>query len=542
MLLSPFGRAGSQLMLFALILFGVDCGFVSVGSAQPAATDWTPFSDSSVPELRPSVLPPYFPPRKPDDPPWLIQSSAEIDGTFTDNALGTSTDRKPDFYTTISPDLFISGQTPRILGVLNLNPQLIYYAKNSSQNETFVNLLSNGTAIVIPERLFFDEQMSISQQDGTGLQGFGSQIQVPANNRVQQYTYSVSPHAYIPISRDTDAELRYRFSQILFNQNGNSGPILSPLTGAPLAPITNSTEQEAFFKVKTSALTERVFVSATADYSNFAAPGTDFSSQNVIGALGASYLVERALWATASAGYEDLVFPQIRQLNYLGPTWEVGGRYAPSKSRLAALSFGSYEGRLGFKGNLNYALTPAVSVYARYDQQIETPQQEVFQDLPLVTQTGPGTVVDETTGLPLNLTNPNFALQNGVFYAKSLTGGAKAVFGRNTAAITFDFEDDKELAGPTPSQTSVGGFLSLTRELSPVSNASIVAGYSLVSTAAFGGVPSADGRIATVGLNFNYNLSATLRASANYSFQLNTGGVVSSVLIDMVTVGIRKTF
>lgn len=532
-----------RLALFAVGLIGTGISFVEYAQAQQAVTDWTPFADY-IPELRPNVLPPNLPPRNPNDRPWLIAPSMEIDETYTDNALGTATGRQSDLYTTVSPDLFISGQSPRLQGVLNLNPQGIFYLKDTSQNQVFLNLLSNGSAVLVPERLFFDEQASIGEENRTGLQGFGSQVPIPADQRTQQFTYSLSPHAYIPFNSETDAELRYRLSQVLYN--GNIGAVINPLTGIPLAPLTNSTEQEGFAKLKTTALWDRVLVSVTGDYLDYITPGQPYSSQNLTAAVGASYLVERGLYATASAGYENLAFPELSQLNYSGPTWEVGGRFAPREDRLIALSYGSYEGRLGFKGIMRYAITPRISTFAQFSQQIVTPQQQTLQDLPLVTQTTPGTTLDETTGLPLYLTNPNFALQNGIFYAKSFQAGATATLDRNSFGLTFDYEDDKELAEQlaevSPSQTSVGGYVTYSRDLSPDTVLTALAGYSFVSSAALGSTPNVNGRTATFGLNISYNISQTLQAHAGYTFQFSSGGLESTVLIDLVTVGVRKSF
>ena len=522
------------------ILIGLSIFIDGSARGQQATTDWTPFSDNSLPELRPNVLPPNIPLRKPDEPSLVILPSLEVDESFTDNALGTSSNRRADFYTTVSPDLFVSDQSARLQGFLNLNPQVIYYAENSSQNQTIVNAQTNGTAVVIPERLFFDAQGSAGEVARSGLQGFGNQVQIPANDRVQQYSYSASPYAFIPFGRSTSAEVRYRISQVLFN--GNTGATISPLTGLPLAPISNSTEHEGFAKLKTTALSDRALLSLTGDYVDFLAPGTEFSSQNLTIAAGASYLIGHALWATGSFGFERLIFPDIQRLNFTGPTWEVGGRYAPSDTRLAALSFGSYEGRLGFRGDLKYAITPIVSVFATYSQQIQTPQQAVIQNLPLQAQSTPGTTLNELTGLPLNISNPNFGLQNGIFYTKSLQAGASYALGRNNVALTFNYENDQELAGASPSQSSVGGEIILSHEMSPKTVASGVAGYSTVSEAAFGGLPSSTGRVATVGLGLTYSITPTFQASANYAFQYTSGNLVTPIFVDLVTLGLRKTF
>jgi uncharacterized protein (PEP-CTERM system associated) len=363
---------------------------------------------------------------------------------------------------------------------------------------------------------------------------------IPESDRTQQYLYSLSPFAYIPFSSATDLELRYRFSQLAFS--GNTGALISPITNQTLAPITNGTQQEGFAKLKTTALSDRALLSLTADDTDFSAPGTIFSSQNISAAAGASYRVDHGLWATADAGYQNLDFPLLSRINYSGPIWEAGGRYAPTPDRIAALSYGSYEGHLGFKGNLNYAVTQTLSVFATYNEEIATPQQQIIQNLPLVNQTVPGTTIDATTGLPIDLVNPNLPLENGIFFVKQLTGGALATLGRNSVAFRFNYVRSESLAGPSPSQKSVGAGVTVSRALSPDMTGSALASYSAISLSPLGAQPGTSGQAVTAGISLTYSFSATLQGRASYFAQFANEQNASSVFVNLVTVALTKSF
>lgn len=541
---SPLRRRVRQLIVLGLSAVCLTLDMPDAFSQQ-ATTDWSPFSDNSLSELRPANLPPSFAPLavtaadQARQPSWIIRPSITIGESYTTNAEGAGGGSKGELFTTIAPDLFVSGQSSRLRGMLNVAPQFLYYPADTHFDQLTASATSTGTAIIIPDRLFLDEQASLGAVDRTGFRGLDNTTVIPETNLTQQIMYTVSPFAYVPFSSDTDLEARYRFSQLMFS--GNTGAVVSPLTGQSLAPISNATMNEAFAKLKTTGISDLALFSVTADDNIFSEPGTQFSQDNITGVLGASYLVMHGLWATADAGYEDLTFPQLSRLNYLGPTWEAGFRYAPSPDRIASLEYGSWEGHLGFKGYLNYAVTPSLSVFAKYSEQIATPQQQMLQDLPLVNQTVPGTTIDATTGLPIDLGNPSLPAANGIFFAKTLTGGATDIIDLNTITLRFNVAHDEALAGPSPTESTMGASFAFSRSLSPKLSGTAVVGYSMISLSALGATPATKGNVITGGLSLSYSFTETLQGRASYAVQYDYG-TFPSALVNIVTVALTKSF
>src|SRR5207248_8539332 len=75
---------------------------------------------------------------------------------FTDNVLYTPTNRRGDFITSVSPGIDIIGESPRLQTKLDYAPTLQLYALTPDQNFIGHNLYANGTAVVVPDLLFFD--------------------------------------------------------------------------------------------------------------------------------------------------------------------------------------------------------------------------------------------------------------------------------------------------------------------------------------------------------------------------------------------------
>jgi uncharacterized protein (PEP-CTERM system associated) len=471
---------------------------------------------------------------------WTILPSLGVTESFTDNARQTVTNRIPDFFTTVSPDLFITGASPRLQGVMNLDPQVVHYMQATDEDQVALNGLVNGTATLVPDLLFFTANAAANDYSRAGNQGIEGPDVVPASQRTEEYAYSLAPYSTFHIGRDVVGQVRYQFSQTLFD--GNTGTYLNPYNGQTLPPLSGGIQNEIYAKIQSDPSVGRIQGSFTADGVDFASSDPLLSSRNITTMATGSYLVARSLWLTAGAGYQNLIYPQEPQIDYIGPIWTVGARFSPNPSRVVAISYGESEGRFGFTGTANYALTPIISLFASYHQNVSTMQQDILQNLPDATQLIPGQTIDLTTGLPLTIGNPNLALQNGIFYTTIAAGGAKALYERNTFSLSLNYVNEKSLV-PTlaPSQSAEGAILAWSRQLSPKTTSTVSVGYSLLGGAAGLGGSGMSNQLSG-SLRFDYHWSATLSLSASYTGWNTTGDAGSNLLINLVTVGVRKVF
>jgi uncharacterized protein (PEP-CTERM system associated) len=477
-------------------------------------------------------------------PPWLITPSLAVSGQFTDNALGTPSQKKGDFITEVQPSLFITGQSSRLNGVFDYSPEALEHAAETSQNQIIQNLLVNGTVTAVPERLFFDGHAAMDETSRFGGRGFGNTTQIPTSDATRTTAYSGSPYVQFHFGTKGDAELRYTLSQTLFS--GNTAAIPSATPDQAVGAISNSTQNEASAKFTSGEVLSRLLFTFNADYQRFNSTGS-LDSRHALASAGGIYEVNPLFDLTSDLGYERLSYPNQAIAafagNSTGITWHGGFRYHPREDRSVVLNYGRAEGQTGLSGNANYALTPFTTLSASYSQAVQTQQQQILANLQTATETAPGNTVDQTTGLPLPISNPNLSLQNQISRTKTLQAGIQMQDGlRNKYALSLNRTEEEVLTLGTISQTTNGSLFSWSHDLSPDTTGIATAGYSTTQSKGGGvGLPPTTSEAATLALQLTYALSDTLTSSAAYTFvrQTTFGG---AVLTNLLTVGLRKNF
>ena len=475
-------------------------------------------------------------------PAWTILPSVSASEAFTDNVFATPTQRQSDLISTLAPDLFISGESARLHGVFEYSPALIKYLANSSQDQVQQNLFTNGTLTAVPDLFFIDGNASISTQSRQGGRGFNNTSQIPTTQSTQTAAYSGSPYLRLHFGADGDAEFRYTFSQTVFN--GNTGPVTDSLTGQNLGSLSNATQHAVSFSYNTGEALSRLQFGFLSSYVQLISGSGGLDSRHATDTVSATYAVTDAVSALFGGGYEKLVYPQLPADNFSGPNWSLGARYRPREDRQITLSYGESEGQDTFAGSMLYALTGDATLSGSYSQQNTTQQQQILQNLGASTLTAPGLLpTNPTTQLPQTITNPNLALQNGVFRAQNLQLGLAVTRARNHYQALFSRSEQTSLSGGSTSQTTDGGVVSWGRDLSPVTTGAVSAGYSTTTSGASAGVAAAPGIAAlTVAVSLNVTLGPSLTAGANYALSRQTGGSTGAVVVDTVSVSLRKTF
>lgn len=525
---APGGHVALRLTLWAAVTGAIG---LSATLAQAQAQAKVPPDQPAAAESPSEQAPAVSPAPPPQTPPWTIVPSLSVDGNFTDNARSTPTNREADFFTTITPGIFAAGEGPRLRGTFDYSPQLVRHVQATDQDQFNQNLLGNGTLTAVPEQLFLDAQGSMSQAQRSGSRGFGNLSQIPNNQKTDVIAYSASPYARFRLGSAAATEFRYRFSQTIFN--GNTAPLFSPITGQTVGAISNATQHEGLATAKTGDTFGRLQLQGLADYTEYDSEQSSLTSRHTLGVVNGSYAITRSIAALAGGGYDRLIFPHASALDTVGPTWNVGARFQPNEQQLLSLTYGVSEGQHGFNGQMSYAVTAATSVFASYSKQISAPQQQILQNLSVATQRTPGVTIDQNTGLPLSITNPNLTLQNDVFRTQTLNAGVKSDLGRNHYVVIFNRTEEQSLLGISANQSATGGSIAWNRELSPKANSVVLAGYSTSS-------PGSD-HILTLDAGISYNIGETLQAVANYALS-RTSGNSPTVLVNLLTLSVRKTF
>src|SRR6267142_307944 len=190
----------------------------------------------------------------PNAPAILIQPTASVTQTFTDNINFVHSPRKPGAYTTLSPGVSISADTPRLQAVFSGSLNGTFYVPTSNLNQVTGSLYGSAFGTVIPDALFVDARSLVTQS--TTLPGFGFQnlSQLPSNQQTQVYSNTISPYLRKSFDGLVDSELRYTFGQQNF---GGNTTVLGPATLATPTTLLAPTN------LSSSILNEGTFIAAT---------------------------------------------------------------------------------------------------------------------------------------------------------------------------------------------------------------------------------------------------------------------------------------
>lgn len=466
--------------------------------------------------------------------PWTLTPGISLAETATDNVRATARNHEADLITSIVPSLFATANSSRLQGTFAYSPSVLRYLKASDQDSVAQNLLGSGTFTFYPDMLFFDANASANQLSRTGARGFGNTTQIPSAEQTQQFSFSASPYARFHVGDFAQSELRYRVSQSTFG--GNTGPVVSPVTGQTLPAISDETDQEGVVSIESLPDVFKLQVGLVGTYDASTSADGSLDSHHTVGTVNFNYPITNALHAIASAGYERLTYSQQSQFDEIGPTWTVGGIYSLNDQQTATLTYGRREGQNSFAGSTRYAITPATSFFASYTDQRETTQQQLLQGLLGANATSAGTGINTTTGVPISISsgvlNPNVPLQNNISQTENLQAGITTAVNRDSFSLIGTHVNETSLIQQSSSVDSNGGFFTWSHQMSEALSSSLLLGYSKVT-------PSST---VTASAGLSYTVTQTLRAGLLYSLFMTSGGATSTVVTNNLTLSITKTF
>lgn len=207
---------------------------LAAAGVQVFAQNAAPYAQNTVP-IPPESAGEGEPPPSPGRP-WSLTPRFQIRELFTDNVLLTSSGRKSDFLTTISPGFNVRGQGARTRLDLDYSFDYDLYARSSSLNGLRNNLTGTGNAELLQRSVFVDVSAFAGQDRISATGGSSAVDRRLATNSTQAYSYSISPYWMARYGPYATSNVRYRFAQY-FSQN-NSTSVTATNT---LAPVSNTT-------------------------------------------------------------------------------------------------------------------------------------------------------------------------------------------------------------------------------------------------------------------------------------------------------------
>ena len=146
---------------------------------------------------------------------WKITPTISVNETATDNVALSSTNKKGDLVTDISPGIRIDGSGGRVKLHFDYQLHNLVYAQESSRNQLQNALNAAGTLEALENWFFIDASGNISQQSVSAFGGSSSSTAVNANdngNTTETSTFRISPYFRGALGNFADYQLRYNLS------------------------------------------------------------------------------------------------------------------------------------------------------------------------------------------------------------------------------------------------------------------------------------------------------------------------------------------
>jgi len=408
-----------------------------------------------------------------DEPRFDAALSSEL--TLTDNATLSSSNQETDLILRLTPRIRASGQGGRLNWNVGYSPSLVFYAANGDRNNAQSNLNAYATLEAIDNWLFVDGRATVRQAFENPFLPTPSDPTLSTDNRVQTYTFGLSPH----IQGELFGDYRYRVRNDNYYSNAQnvSGDVLS----------------SQVFGTIDSPVRRRLFWGADASYDLTKFENRQsFTSQLVRARLGAVLTPELSVYG--SGGYE---WNNYGLTDYSGSIYGVGLNWRPTprtnlsanweerffgpsyqasfthRTRLTSWSLSGYRNTETYNNTL-LRLTPG-ETRESLDQILTSRIED-----PLVREAAIDQFMSET-GLPESLGGPVFFYNQNIFLIERIDARVGILGVRNSLYFRWYIEesesitvDDDTIATDLFSRNthfrSRGAGVALSHELTPRTN------------------------------------------------------------------------
>lgn len=473
-------------------------------------------------------------------PGWIVTPELGIQEMYNDNLFQTSSNRKNDFISNITPGITVSGNTPHVELNFTYAPTIQLYAYNSSENAFLQNYNGQTHITLLPGLMFVDARAYGAQQVTQGGVAPSGLPAIANANRLQTSGFSVTPYLQHRFGSIGTAVLGYSLSYLNQSGEGQSLPFGAGQTFADASLLT----QEGQASFRTGEDLGRFNNYVLLDAIGSTGHGAIVSGTRKLALDTLSYAVNRNFTVLGSIGYEAIHYDGTPVVNIDDMVWAVGFRLNPGPDRTLTVTYGHHDGVDSAYVDLAWALTAQTKAFLRYSEDLTTSAQMISNYVNSSTVDQYGNSVDPVTGAPVLLANSFFATNNNLSLVKSFSATLVTTPGRNTISLVLLHQNQKVIA-TSPGLTSFGqqgttATLNWLRELTPVLSSRVSVQYG---TLQFTTVNTEKQQTFTLDSALNYRFNETLTGSLEYIFTNRTStlgqlGYYQNIFL----VGLHKTF
>ncbi len=390
---------------------------------------------------------------------WTFSGDIEVDLGATDNVGNLSNQNHQNqwqFFTLISPDFYLRGDTRRLQVQLAYSPRLAVYPQTSGETYLANNFNGSATLTVIPDWFFIDARGISEVTSRFGGQPLTSDAFLNNNEAVQTASFSISPYI-----QHTFAGWGTLNAGVAYERTFQSG------NNSNFFPVNNVSVANSSLAASTAGFGTIGDLSTTNEFASFTTGenlgrvqdtisinasqngGSSFyqGSSTLIAENQVSYALNRWLALVGTIGYEQYRYPQgAFDLNEF--RWLIGVTVTPNPDSTITVEYGRVAGSSTIIANGTYAPTARTRVYGSYNVGIQT-GLGARQGLLSTTVVGPGGVLlDRTTGAPVVASNV-LASQSPLSRVKTLTLGGSLLLSRDTFTVSVTHDDTTQLVNST---------------------------------------------------------------------------------------------
>lgn len=477
-------------------------------------------------------------------PPILIVPRISLFEGYTDNPRNRPSTLSDEF-THLTLGNAVSVDSVRLQGQLTDSLDYYKYARATDQDSLTANLAGYGLGTVVPDHVFVQGNATVSELSRAGGVGFANSALIPPSQATQTEVVSVSPFVRESIGGLVDGELRYTSGLTLFQNGSLLGISSTPSTPAPSTSLSNAAMNEASLSLATGSRFTAFGSKLTLDATDVASQSAAKSTQ-LRGFDDVEYLVNSGFAVLGRVGYESLDYPLQPAASTRGPLWLIGTQLMPFPDDYLVVHYGFQYGFYGADGMARYQVTPSTVVSASYQRNLSSSQQQILTNLQTSQLSPTGVIVNQFTGLPSALTNPEFSYAANAVYRQEMGEiSVQTTLGRNTFGVLGVYNHQLPL-GPVSgvkgvaatlagANTSIGANLNWSRSLTPRLASSATLGYDTAAAGSFNTL-TADWRL-------TYTISDYLTAALHYSLiNVSSSIATGSYRRDLVEVGVTRSF
>jgi uncharacterized protein (PEP-CTERM system associated) len=497
---------------------------------------------------------------------WTFVPRISAQEMYTDNVLNSSTDRRWDMVTFLTPGIALVGDVPNAQVRLDYAPQFRVDARTPSQNDITQQLLGTGNFTILPDELFLDARAvagatptapgfgalgtGITQQLNTSNGNIGT-LGLSKENQTQVNSVSISPYLLHRFGDTGTAKVGYEFNQSSFSNGGSDFPLFFQTGGSSQHIMTN--QGVAQFETGERFAPYRDLIVANISQSNGTGVNQDSSQNTLVNQLG--YQINRDVGVFAELGYESLRFGGLPPTRIDDMVWAFGTTVTPNPDSEITISYGHKNGFNAISFNGSYAVTARTRISARYDTGLQSDLQNIQNQLDLAALDTNGNAVDAQTGAPLFIGGGGLGVQNGLFRTKAFTLSANTVLDRDQFSLSLQISEQTTVALAPSSLVASNPFAIPPPPVGQSSNAKTASlswahafseALSMVCIASYSTAQqSSTGTLNSIGANVSlqYAINETWVTNVRYAyFDRVSATPGQSIYQNLIIVGISKQF